>query len=94
MFAQPDGSPLHPEAVATVFARRVARTDLPRLRFHDLRHTHCSHLIAAGQDPKVISQRMGHHSVSFTYDKYGHLMPEADSGAATAVATLVDEARP
>lgn len=90
VFAQPDGSPLHPEAVAKVFARRVARTDLPRLRFHDLRHTHCSHLIAAGQDPKVISQRLGHHSVSFTYDKYGHLMPEAGSGAAHAVADLVD----
>jgi len=38
----------------------------------------------------VISKRLGHASVSFTYDKYGHLMPKADSDAATAVAALVD----
>lgn len=63
---------------------------LPRIRFHDLRHTHTAHLIAAGQDAKVISTRLGHASVAFTYDRYGHLMPEADSAAALAVAALVD----
>ena len=42
----------------------------------------------------MISRRLGHASVSFTYDRYGHLMPEADSAAATAVALLVDAAEP
>ncbi len=49
VFTGPDGSPLDPESVAQVFNRRVARSGLPRIRFHDLRHTHVAHLIAAGE---------------------------------------------
>ncbi len=41
----------------------------------------------------MICKRLGHSSVSFTYDRYGHLMPKADSDAAAAVATLVDGGR-
>ena len=89
-FLRPTGEPLDPESVARTFDRRVARSRLKRIRFHDLRHTHVAHLIAAGVDALVISKRLGHASVSFTYDKYGHLMPKADSDAATAVAALVD----
>ncbi len=47
-------------------------------------------MIAAGQDALVIAKRLGHASVSFTYDKFGQLMAKADSDAATAVAALVD----
>ncbi len=90
VFCGPVGEPLNPESVAKVFDRRVARSTVKRIRFHDLRHTHVAHLIAAGQDALVISKRLGHASVSFTYDRYGHLMPKADSDAASAVAALVD----
>jgi integrase len=40
VFTEPDGRPLDPESVAKVFDRRVAKSGLPRIRFHDLRHTH------------------------------------------------------
>jgi integrase len=90
VFCHPDGQPLHPEAVSKTFERRVRHSGLPYIRLHDLRHTHAAHLIAAGQDALVIAKRMGHASVSFTYDKYGHLMAKADSDAATTVAALVD----
>lgn len=90
VFTKLDGYPVHPENVTAVFARRVARSGLPRIRFHDLRHSHAAHLIAAGRDALVISRRLGHASVAFTLDKYGHLMPKADAGAANAVAALVD----
>ncbi|MDP8991576.1 MAG: tyrosine-type recombinase/integrase [Actinomycetota bacterium] len=89
VFARVDGSPLHPDAVAKRFERLVKAAGLPRIRFHDLRHTHCAHLIAADRNAKEISRRLGHASVTFTYDRYGHLMPEADAQAAAAVATLV-----
>ena len=92
VFTAPAGECLDPESVAKTFDRRVARSTVKRIRFHDLRHTHVAHLIAAGQDALVISKRLGHASVSFTYDKYGHLMPKADSDAASAVAALVDGA--
>lgn len=81
---------MHLEAVSKTFERRVRRSGLPYIRLHDLRHTHAVHLIASGQDALVIAKRLGHVSVSFTYDRYGHLMAKADSDVATAVAALVD----
>jgi len=71
----------------------VARSGLPRIRFHDLRHSHTAHLIAAGTVPILaISKRLGHSSTSFTMDRYGHLMAGAGSQAASAVAAMVDGA--
>jgi integrase len=88
--ALPDGRPLDPESVAKVFDRRVARSGLPRIRFHDLRHSHVAHLIAAGEQHLVIARRLGHASSSFTMDRYGHLFEDAGSQAASAVAAMVD----
>ena len=90
VFARPDGEPLDPASVAKVFDRRVARSRLPRIRFHDLRHTHVAHLIAAGEQPLLIARRLGHASSSFTMDRYGHLFEDAGSTAAAAVAAMVD----
>jgi integrase len=90
VFTVPDGSPVDPESAAKVFERRVAKSDLPRIRFHDLRHSHAVHLIAAGQHVKVVSERLGHASTAFTMDRYGHVMPHLQSDAAAAVAALVD----
>ena len=83
---------LDPESVGMVFARRVARSGLPKIRLHDLRHTHAVHLIAAGAHPKVVSERLGHASSTFTLDRYGHLMPNTQAGVAASVAALVDGA--
>ena len=91
VFTEPDDRPLDPESVAKVFGRRVERAKLPRIRFHDLRHTHTAHLIAAGSVPLLeISKRLGHASVAFTMDRYGHLAEDSGSRAALAVAALVD----
>lgn len=90
VFAQPDGTPLDPESVACTFNRRVARSGLPRIRFHDLRHTHVAHLIGAGEQPLLIAKRLGHASAAFTQDRYGHLFEDAGSDAAAAVAKMVD----
>ena len=93
VFTEPDGRPLDPESVAKVFDRRVAKSGLPRIRFHDLRHTHVAHLIATGEQPLLIAKRLGHASSSFTMDRYGHLFEGAGSQAASAVAAMVDGAR-
>ena len=90
VFTDPAGRPLDPESVAKVFDRRVARLGLRRIRFHDLRHTHVAHLIAAKQQPLKIAKRLGHASAAFTQDRYGHLFEDADSQAAAAVAAMVD----
>lgn len=56
----------------------VPRAELPAdLRFHDLRHTCASPLIAANASAKVIQERLGHSSYKITMDTYGHLYPKA-----------------
>jgi integrase len=62
---------------------------LPRVRFHALRHTHVSLLIAAKVDILTISRRLGHSKSSVTLDVYAHLLPGADQAAADAIAGLL-----
>jgi integrase len=85
------GLPLRPDsAVSAAFDRIVRRIDVPRLSIHGLRHTHCCHLVAGGMDLKAVSTRMGHASVSFTLDRYGHLLPGQQAPVAARVAEIVD----
>jgi integrase len=90
VFTMPDGRGWHPDVMTRAFARLVKRSGLPRIRLHDLRHTHATHLLAAGTNVRVTSERLGHASVAFTLDVYGHVLPGQQADAAAAVAALVD----
>jgi integrase len=79
-----------PESFSQLFGRVVATTDLPRIRFHDLRHTHASLLVAAGVPIKVVSERLGHAHPGFTMHTYQHLLPGMGAAAAQRFADLVD----
>jgi len=62
------------------FARRVYRpilgkADVPRIRFHDLRHTAATVLLLQGEHPKVVSERLGHASIEITLNTYSHMLP-------------------
>ena len=59
------------------FKPALRRAGLAQIRFHDLRHTFASLLIAQGEHPKYISEQLGHASVQITLDRYGHLMPQS-----------------
>ena len=59
--------------------------DKHNLRFHDLRHTCASLLIAAGAHPKLIQARLGHASITTTLDRYGHLFPSVEEALADAL---------
>ena len=89
VFAKPDGRPQHPDIFSNAFERRVARTDVPRIRLHDLRHTHATLLLQAGVPPKVVSERLGHASVAFTMQVYAHVIPGMQADAAAAFGNLV-----
>jgi integrase len=80
----------HPDVMTRAFARLVKRSGLPRIRLHDLRDTHATHLLAAGTNVRVTSERLGHASVAFTLDVYGHVLPGQQADAAAAVSALVD----
>ncbi len=93
MFLNTSGRFLNPESVTQLFDRIVKRTPaLPRIRFHDLRHTHASLLIAAGVPIKVVSERLGHSHPGFTMNTCQHVMPGMSSAAADQFAALIADA--
>jgi integrase len=89
MFSNRHGEPIHAESISQLFDRHLAGTDIPRIRFHDLRHTHASLLVAAGTPIKVVSERLGHAHPGFTMATYQHLVPGMSASAATDFANLI-----
>lgn len=85
---QADGRPLQPRSITHEWVRLSRVKGLPRIRFHDLRHAHATHLLGAGVHPKVASERLGHSKVGITLDLYSHVMP----GMQDEAAARVDEA--
>jgi integrase len=75
VFPRGDGTWWNPPAISLSFMRAVKAAGVPRIRLHDVRHSHASLLLAAGVNPKVVSERLGHSSVAFTLDTYAHVMP-------------------
>jgi integrase len=66
------GTPISPANVRRAFERILKSAGVERVRFHDLRHTHASLLLARGIHPKVVSERLGHASIAITLDTYSH----------------------
>lgn len=89
MFCNTAGRYLNPQSISQLFDRILTDTDLPRVRFHDLRHTHASLLIASGEDVKVVSERLGHAHPAFTMHTYQHLLPGMSAAAADRFATMI-----
>ncbi|WP_019123627.1 tyrosine-type recombinase/integrase [Brevibacillus massiliensis] len=83
------GGPVTQRAIQKVWNSFLKKTGAPKITFHDLRHTHASLLIKQGVHIKVISERLGHSSVSITMDTYGHLMPNMQEDAATGLDTII-----
>ena len=83
------GGPIHPDYFSQYFDRTVAKLEVPRIRLHDLRHTHASLGLAAGIQPKVMSERLGHATVAFTQDVYMHVIPHLHEEAADQMASLI-----
>jgi integrase len=89
VFAEPDGSPIHPDKFRKRFEIRIARSGLPPIRFHDLRHTYATLALRAGVHPKVVAEVLGHANISITLDTYSHAIPAMQESAAATVARLV-----
>jgi integrase len=81
VFAQPDGSPIEPGSTTNEWKRLVKKHLLPRIRFHDLRHTHATAMLASGVHPKIASERLGHSSIAITVDLYSHALPNMQADA-------------
>ena len=101
IFTTKNGRPLDERNVLRRFQNVLAIAELPKMRIHDLRHSAVAILIAQGVNIKAISELLGHSSVAFTLQVYGHLLEEtkretadkmdaALSPVATRVATKPD----
>ena len=79
-----------------IFDPALRRAGPTKIRFHDLRHSLASLLIAQGEDPKLISEQLGHASVQITLDRYGHLLPTSydSAGEQLDAALFGSELRP
>lgn len=89
VFCREDGAAIHPDRVSKLFDQHIAAAGVPRIRLHDLRHTHATLALQAGIHPKVVSERLGHSTVSMTLDTYSHAIPSMEEDAAVKVAALV-----
>ncbi len=93
VIAHPDGSVIPPIYISQQWARTIARSSLAKLRFHDLRHAHATHLLANGVHPKVASERLGHSKIGITLDLYSHVIPGMQQDAAATVDSALKAAR-
>lgn len=82
VFSHLDGSPFLPDTVSHAFLKIARRAGLNGIRFHDLRHTHATLMLQQGIHPKIVSERLGHSTVSLTLDIYSHVTPGLQQAAA------------
>ncbi|WP_314591412.1 site-specific integrase [Paenibacillus terrigena] len=83
------GTPASTRSIMKVWNKFIERLELPRITFHDLRHTHASLLLQQGVHPKIVSERLGHSSVVITLDTYSHLLPNLQADAADGLDLLI-----
>ncbi|MFV2198198.1 tyrosine-type recombinase/integrase [Nocardiopsis sp. LOL_012] len=94
VFTRPDGRQVHPHTLAHTFDQLIRRHGMPPITFHGMRHSSATAQLAAGIEPKVISQTLGHSRTSFTMDTYVHVAPEAQRGAAEATDAAIPRSAP
>jgi integrase len=90
VFIDANGGPLRKcNLMRRSFHPLLERAGLPKVRFHDLRHTAASLLFAEGVHPKVVQERLGHATIAITLDTYSHVIPTMQKEAATQLDALL-----
>jgi len=91
VFCKEDGTFLDPREVTKRFQKLLLAAGLPKVRLHDLRHTHASLLLARGIHAKVVQERLGHSSITMTLDLYSHITPGLEEAAAASLNGLMSK---
>ena len=92
VFPSPTGGPMSPDSVLHMLQRVLKRAGLPRIRFHDLRHTFATMALQNGVDVKTVSSMLGHYSAGFTLDTYAHVTTDAQLKAAQTMGNILSRA--
>lgn len=83
------GTPQNPANLYPDLYALMARAGVPRITWHQIRHTHVTHAIAAGVPVGVVSKRVGHARTSITTDTYSHVLAGQDRAAADVIGGLL-----
>ncbi len=89
IFATHLGTPMHPRNLRVSFGKLLVKAGLPRVRFHDLRHTAATLMLQQGVHPKVVQERLGHANINLTLGTYSHVLPGMQGDAAHKLDTLL-----
>lgn len=89
VFTDALGRPIDENGLRRAFYEVLAGAGLPRIRLHDLRHTMATLMLAQGEHPKVVSERLGHATVGITLDLYSHVLPGLQAAAADRLAAAL-----
>ena len=89
VFPSPNGGPISPDSVNNMLKRVLERAGIPKVRFHDLRHTFATIALQNGVDIKTISGMLGHFSAGFTLDTYAHVTTAAQKEAAQTMGNIL-----
>ena len=89
VFPSPTGRPISPDSVLHMLHRVLKRAGLPRVRFHDLRHTFATLALQNGVDVKTVSGMLGHFSAGFTLDTYAHVTTASQRQAAKTMGSIL-----
>ncbi|HEX5416838.1 MAG TPA: site-specific integrase, partial [Chloroflexota bacterium] len=88
-FPGPLGEPIGEHPIRRVFRQTCQRASLPRIRLHDLRHTSATLLLTAGVHSKVVSERLGHSTISITLNLYSHVSKPLQQDAADKLGEML-----
>ena len=91
VFPDEFGKFLNPMALTRTLNHAGRRVGAQHIKLHDLRHFHASVLLQSGQNPVLVSKRLGHSTVSMTLDIYGHLLPGWQREAAEVFAKAMSQ---
>ena len=89
VFPSTTGGPISPDSVLHMLHRVLKRAGLPRVRFHDLRHTFATLALQNGVDVKTVSGMLGHFSAGFTLDTYAHVTTASQRQAAKTMGGIL-----
>ena len=89
VFPSPNGGPISPDSVNNMLKRVLGRAGIPKIRFHDLRHTFATIALQSGVDIKTVSSMLGHFSAGFTLDTYAHVTTAAQKEAAETMGNIL-----
>lgn len=84
-----NGKQIFPSNIYKHFQKDVEEAKLPKIRFHDLRHSHATMLLTRKTNVKVVSERMGHSKIGVTLDTYSHVLPSVASEVADDLETII-----